>query len=53
MLDALFAALDGQAPAGLHIDNLTAIMIRPLPRRAAAAEGDTGDTSDSADDTYA
>jgi serine/threonine protein phosphatase PrpC len=41
MLEALFAAMENAPPSGLHIDNLTAIMIRPLPRR------------DGMDDTYA
>src|SRR5450830_359182 len=41
MVAALFDAMAQQPPAGLHVDNLTAIMIRPLPRR------------DGADDTYA
>ncbi|MFL6710584.1 MAG: PP2C family protein-serine/threonine phosphatase [Massilia sp.] len=41
MLQRLFDAMAGHPPAGLHIDNLTAIMIRPLPRR------------DGLDDTYA
>ena len=41
MLATLFAAMAAQPLENLHIDNLTAIMIRPLPRR------------DSGDETYA
>ena len=41
MLARLFGAMREAPPPGLHFDNLTAIMIRPLPRR------------DGADDTYA
>lgn len=31
MLDALFAEIEAQPPAGLHSDNLTAIVLRPQP----------------------
>ena len=41
MLGTLFAAMGIHPLETLHIDNLTAIIIRPLPRR------------DSSDDTYA
>jgi serine/threonine protein phosphatase PrpC len=40
-LHALFAGLQALPPQTLHVDNLTAIVIRPLPRR------------DNGDDTYA